>query len=58
MEGFDSSSVGSIPTFLRRQEMRGLVHLCVHFIIVALDTQAHFLGFLSRGAVLHSRLAC
>ena len=44
MESFDLFCVGSIPTFLIvPQEMRGLVYLYVHFIIVTLYVQAHFL---------------
>ena len=43
MEGFDLFCAGSIPVFLRFcKEIRGLVDLCVHFIIVTLRHSGTF----------------
>lgn len=43
MEGFDLFCAGSIPVFLRScKEMRGLVNLYVHFIIVTLRHSGTF----------------
>lgn len=41
MKSFDLFCVGSIPTFLSFEAMRGLLYLYVHFIIVILWLFGH-----------------